>query len=435
MKNIKIIIAVALCFSMLMGCARDFIKDNEIYLADKKSQPDDQNAEALPEKTITYHPKPYDMRRDRLTALPIFSRTSFQKKFRELDLRGYDIRMLEPGERINNIWSSTFDSNTIWPMDLPDKFDPETIMLLGKNPGLGIRDLHFQGITGKGIGVAVIGESLLVDHEEYKDSIGLYEDVDDTEHYAAEGSSELVSIILGQTVGVAPEAVLYYIAKPQKLMDEKETSVLYYNWIAYQINRITKLNNKLPEESRIRAIYIPELLIPAKEGYDKINTAIVQAEKEGIFVISLSLFFTHRFLFKGLGRPPLDDPDSSGSYTDGFSDYHEDEDLSFINILESERNSNILFVPMGARTAASSTGYRDYVFSTLGKLNWAGAYITGLYILACQVRQDITPQMFWQLAISTGVPIDTGNRGKNGVRLVGSIVNPTELIQILKEMR
>jgi hypothetical protein len=43
---------------------------------------------------------------------------------------------------------------------MPQDFDWERIMELGKNPGLGIRKLHTQGITGRGIGIAIIDQTL-----------------------------------------------------------------------------------------------------------------------------------------------------------------------------------------------------------------------------------------------------------------------------------
>jgi len=50
------------------------------------------------------------------------------------------------------------------------------IMEEGKNPGLGVRDLHAQGITGKGVNVAIIDQNLLGDHPEYINRIAVYYD-------------------------------------------------------------------------------------------------------------------------------------------------------------------------------------------------------------------------------------------------------------------
>ena len=50
-------------------------------------------------------------------------------------------------------------------------------MEIGKNPGLNIRKLHKEGLTGKGIGIAIIDQNLLVDHSEYKDQLRMYEEI------------------------------------------------------------------------------------------------------------------------------------------------------------------------------------------------------------------------------------------------------------------
>lgn len=50
------------------------------------------------------------------------------------------------------------------------------IMENGKNPGLGIRELHKQGITGKGVNVAIIDQNLLLHHPEFSGKIAAYYD-------------------------------------------------------------------------------------------------------------------------------------------------------------------------------------------------------------------------------------------------------------------
>ena len=60
-----------------------------------------------------------------------------------LDLRGHK-KLLE---------ETRFDSRTKWPEPnkMPDGFDSARLLEEGKNPGLGIRNLHKQGIDGHGI--------------------------------------------------------------------------------------------------------------------------------------------------------------------------------------------------------------------------------------------------------------------------------------------
>lgn len=74
----------------------------------------------------------------------------------------------------------TFDTRTAWPPKnrLPQGFDPRRILERGKNPGLGIRALHGQGITGTGVHVAIIDQPLLRNHQEFTDKVAGYTAID-----------------------------------------------------------------------------------------------------------------------------------------------------------------------------------------------------------------------------------------------------------------
>jgi len=49
--------------------------------------------------------------------------------------------------------TADFDTKTIWPTqaELPPGFDPEKVIEEAKDPGLGIKELHQEGIDGRGI--------------------------------------------------------------------------------------------------------------------------------------------------------------------------------------------------------------------------------------------------------------------------------------------
>ena len=132
---------------------------------------------------------------------------------------GYDMRSCDvSGEDLSDIedWNDiSFNSDTLWPSadKLSEGFDPETILELGKDPGLGIRELHDQGITGDGVGIAIIDQGLYSSHEQYKDNLMLYENFHCIDgQIATMHGSALASIAVGKDVGVAPGAKLYYIA-------------------------------------------------------------------------------------------------------------------------------------------------------------------------------------------------------------------------------
>lgn len=114
---------------------------------------------------ITKHPNPMNFNRHKLFSLPSYNLDS--QDGWQIDLRGYDLSSLIIKDRLNDLMYASFDSKTKWPEGIPDSFNPEGIMELGKSPGLGIDELHKKGITGKGVGIAIIDQALLVDHTEY----------------------------------------------------------------------------------------------------------------------------------------------------------------------------------------------------------------------------------------------------------------------------
>jgi hypothetical protein len=60
-------------------------------------------------------------------------------------------------------------------------------------------------------------------------------------------------------------------------------------------------------------------------------------------------------------------------------------------------------------------------------------YIAALYALCCQVKADITPEIFWEEALKTGETIEIKRENKR-YRLV-KIANPVRLIESLKSRK
>lgn len=372
---------------------------------------------------ITKHPAASNFDRSSLKSLPSYNPGS--KEVFQIDLRGYDLSSLELKERINDLMYADFDSKTIWPKSMPDSFNPEKIMELGKNPGLGVRELHKQGITGKGVSIAIIDQALLVDHEEYKDNLKMYEEIHCSDVEAQMHGPAVASIAVGKTTGVAPEADLYYIAETHG--DSNNGTFDYdFTWLAKSIDRILEVNKSLSKDKKIRVISISVGWDIGKKGYNEVVAAVKRAQEQGIFVVSSSLTDTYGYAFNGLGRNPLKNPDEISSYESGLfwaKHYYDNYEDYYINLGQA-------LIPMDSRTTASPTGNNDYVFYRTGGLSWSIPYIAGLYALACQVKPDITPGVFWTQALSTGDTIKLKNND-NEYELK-KIVNPARLIESIK---
>ena len=220
---------------------------------------------------IVRHPQPMNFYRDVLHSLPSYNPT-FHEAF-TVDLRSYDLTSLNIRNRVNDLMYSDFDTKTIWPKDMTYSFNPKKIMELGKNPGLGVKKLHKAGVTGKGVGIAIIDQALLVDHVEYKDNLKLYEEIHCSSDTAEMHGPGVASIAVGKTVGVAPKADLYYIAETHG--DYTSNGFNWdFTWLAKSIDRILEVNKTLPDDKKIRVISISVGWLKSDKGYDEVTSAI-----------------------------------------------------------------------------------------------------------------------------------------------------------------
>ena len=379
----------------------------------------------LPDIRIVRHPAPVDYSGFNVfTSPPVYDPNS--NDYWQVDLRSSDLTKLDLSKSTNDLLYADFDSKTQWPASykMPVDFDWQKIMEIGKDPGLGMRSLHAEGITGKGIGIAIIDQTLLVDHMEYKDRIRAYEEAEDITGGWREVQMHgpaVASLAVGKSVGVAPQADLYYVATGD-CGGATSFQDMDFSCRAKAIRRIVEINKGLPENRKIRVLSMSIGWDPQSKGYDKITAAVNEAKEAGIFVLSTSLSLTYDLSFHGLGRSPLADPNNFWSYTPGLwwqADFY-----------QRGFSSPTLMVPMDSRTTASPTGTEDYVFYRQGGWSWAIPYIAGTYALAVQVKSDITPEQFWDTALNTGKTIQIGHQGKDYE--FGVILDPQALIEAIR---
>ena len=368
---------------------------------------------------IDRKPAANPLNRGPLAAVPHWrpgSQDPFQVDFRCYDLSGLDLR-----DTLSDLFHASFDDRTVWPQAsrMPAGFDRKQIMDLGRNPGLGLRALHQQGITGRGVSVAILDQPLLVEHQEYADRVHLYEEINvGTRASASMHGAAVASIAVGKTVGVAPEADLYYIAR-----FNTEGSTLNFEYQALGVERILALNEQLPADRKIRVISMSIGWHPSQKGNRQITEAANKAKAAGMLVICSSVEEVHGLAFHGLGRPLLANPDDASLYTPGawWAQMFYDGSMP----------PNRLLVPMDARTTASPTGTTEYVFYAEGGWSWAIPYVAGVYALAAQVEPKVTPERFWALALKTGRTIQVSHEGKS--LDLGRILAPAQLVEALRQ--
>jgi len=392
------------------------------------------NISTLPTESLSIEDGalPIEWHTSRLENIPTFNALEYDwtENFVGLDLIGYDLSHLNLKDYGDSLMYASFNTNTIWPEKLPDNFNPDKILELGKNPGLNVRQLHKQGITGKGIGIAIIDGAILTEHEEYKDSLKHYEIIHDPYEFADYHGVAVASIATGKTVGVAPDADLYYFAA---ITGEEIDGKFERNdtWFAQGIRRVIELNTILPPDRKIRVISISNGI---SQDDVKIAKAIKEAQEEGIFVVTNPYFMleTLGYYFDGLDRKPLKDPDDPNSYEPGLrwaDEYYKNEYLRNREKYSGKDVNQMLLTPMDSKSVASPVGIDDYDFYRGGGPSWSIPYIAGIYALACQVKPEITPEEFWTIALNTGDTIEITHNSYN--LSLGKIVNPNRLIDTL----
>lgn len=392
---------------------------------------------------IARYPPPQDNslydKRFRQIHLDEFMSNSIEK----VNLQNCDLTELDLTDKLEILIKSEFDTLTKWPKSLPQSFNPIQVMERGKNPGLQIRNLHALGINGKDIGIAIIDYTLLADHIEYKKRIKLYEEIPIKGGSAHLHGPHMASLAVGKSIGTAPKANLYYIGTSNlgpRDIKVKGLSLDFTN-VAKAIYRILEINDSLPESKKIRVISMSMVWAPGNVGYKEINEAIKKAMAMGIFVISCNLYETNdlKFLFHGLDRYPLEDPDSFSVYNvipwdEWMLLLHPARFPEFIELYEkridSLVNTEFLLIPIYSRTFASQNGRKVYTFSRSTGWSMVPPYLAGVYALACQVKPNITPDIFWELALKTGEKRIIHRKEKE---YIGKIINPTKLFQMLKD--
>lgn len=373
------------------------------------------------------------------------------------DVRNYDISKLDISAQ--DLLKMTIDKTTIL-SDEQRKIISETFEK-DKDPGLGIRNLHSQGITGKGLKIAIVDQGL-GKHKEYSDRVINYEEVGNESNpnwnnSASMHAAAVTSIAAGKEVGVVPEADIVFIsainysANSSEVDNEKkylkeqinnpsisERQKIFYKEaldrveadggavinknFADAINKILDKNKDLPENEKIPVISISWGFNREASDYKLVQDAIDRAKNENVFVISTALDEHYGMDFNGANRDPEGNFDSSESYHAGafWEQYSE--------TASKEVKDKRILVPMDQRTVADYTDNVSFRHEgDEGGMSWATPWLAGVYVLAKQVKPSVTPEEFFSTAIKTSD--DCKNR--NGA-YVGRIINPEKLIAELK---
>jgi hypothetical protein len=312
-------------------------------------------------------------------------------------LEEVSVKNLDLTKEYDNFKDFNFDSLTQWPgpEKLPAGFDPQKLLEEGKNPGLGIRSLHEEGINGEGVGIAILDQLLLLGHEEYTSRLIRYDSTEANWRYwrkPAMHGSPIVSIAVGKTCGVAPRAFVFYYAAGST----SGKAQIQANWV----NEIIKYNETAEDSKRIRVINISA----APERASVFREARKKALDAGILVVTCA----QKWLDYGtLNLIEGKDPDDPESYIPG----------------GYSGSSDVLRVPVGNGTTASHRGINVYTYHRQGGMSWAAPYIAGLAALAFQVNPDLQPETILEQLVKTATHTKAG-----------PVVNPRGFVESVRRL-
>ncbi len=288
----------------------------------------------------------------------------------------------------------------------------------GKNPGLGVRALHDQGITGEGVTVAIIDQNLPQPstHEEYADRMVEYYDSGCCDNGAGKEDGSMhgpavLSVLAGKTTGVAPGAKVYFCAAPSWTADAS-----YYADCLWWIIR---KNRELPEGEKIRLVSVSaapqEGVYTNSHLWDK---AVIAAQNAGILVMDCRSAADSGFVFAAHYDP--DDPENVEKCVPGYP-----EGFGFYDDYSSEGYKNTIFAPACYRTTAQEflSGRPFYQYDLSGGQSWSVPYAAGVLALGWQVAPGLDAQTMKDLLFQSCWINEDGNH----------MINPAAFIDLCKE--
>ena len=322
----------------------------------------------------------------------------------------YAQQTYQPGEyTAEDLYTYTYNTGTIF---AGAEDEAAALLEACKDPGLGVRSLQARGITGRGVNVAILDQPLLTDHPEFADRIAAYYDTGCEGETASMHGPAVASLLAGKTIGVAPDANIYYAAWPSWLMDSR--------YAADALDWVLEQNEALPEGEKIRVVSVSAAPGSADmfQNTDLWNAAAARAEEAGVLVLTV----------EGAGTKP----DRLMPYPAVLDPNARDDPAACRVGFPSEDGSsvftkNALALPCSYRTAAEeyTAGQFGYTHYGQGGLSWGIPYCAGVMALGWQVDPTLTGDEIMRYLLSTAATGTDGN----------SIIDPVQFIQTLQTER
>lgn len=335
--------------------------------------------------------------------------------------------------------SAIFDTTFHWPKKLPEGFNPEKLIEERMDPGLGIRKLHKEGITGKGVIVGLIDQRISTSHSEFKNNI-----ISNKEYYEPETLKDdtevsmhgpaVTSLFVGENCGVAPDTKVVYGA-----INAETDGFLGFSRALKDIIEYNKNN-----EQKIKIVSVSKGFSKNIPGVNEWLELKNDAKKLGITVIDSDYFAENSITGGGskINKEQIDDYELPLFYEDSqkrapsleyvkskVSLMSEDFQKKFFDQYKTCQNyidtfnSNYLIVPCDYRAMASREGDNEYRCEAKGGWSWAIPYFAGVFALALQINPDLKNEEFLEIVRKTA------GKNKDGVK----VINPVGIIEEIKK--
>jgi serine protease AprX len=301
-----------------------------------------------------------------------------------------------------------FSSSTVFAG--PSATIADSVLEAGRNPGLGTRALHEEGVTGAGVLVGIIDQNLPgTGHPEYAGKVVAYRDFG-TAMSAGSGSMHgpaVLSLLVGDRAGTAPGARVYFAAAPSWSGDAK-----YY---AEALDWLVEESGKLPRGKGIRVVSVSAAPSgqgsPFSKNGPEWDRAVERAAAKGILVLDCT---TQRGRIGACFYDPAD-PEDPRACIPGWPD----RALGF--------SSSGLLAPTSYRSyaeaySASSTAWQ---YTGKGGLSWGIPWAAGVLAMGWQLDPSLKAEEIMKLLGDSACVSPEGAR----------IIDPRAFVETVKRGR
>lgn len=234
------------------------------------------------------------------------------------------------------------------------------------------RNLHNQGIDGRGVNIAVIDFAFEIIPDELKECIVFHQNCKYDYEVHFHGTT-VATQIAGKNLGVAPKANIFFYGTRQT-----KDNIMIDDYDA-----LCDIYEKNKKGANIKIINISASKQRENEKYNEIINKLLE---QGCNVID-SLDFAE--YFTSINR----NPNTGKLY---YSDWQE------ATMEDGKYNEKIAIITGGKMTPLVTTEH-DYLYCGQATYSWAIPKLTGFFALALQIQPDLTYDEFIELAISTKI--------------------------------